>query len=143
MELIDFGKRRTANICDIGHLIDKRLQLFPIQITNLCLLELVPSNGQNWNNEDTDFIKGLIFQNNFDDKVFGNGIFEIQIENEINSNICKTICALNIFSHNLKTGKCEDYAELLISTRIAVRNTDATEQFLKHTMETNSLMKHF
>lgn len=127
VKLVDLGKPRRPNIRDIGYLKETHA-LFPIQPVNLCLLKLVPWNNRCWNDDDTAHVRGLIFRTNPHNDTFGNGIFEITIESELNSNV---IYATNLINRHVDSDKNEDYASLLISKGIATRTTEVSTEFMK------------
>lgn len=117
VKLVDFGVQRIADVSDFGYL-DEQFTKFPIQSTNVCLLNLIPWNAHSWNDDDTMYVTKLLGQNRTGEL---QNRYQISVQFDMEPNL--------IFISNLSTTGF-DYAETIISKGIASKRDSS--DFIQH-----------
>ncbi|XP_031625285.1 uncharacterized protein LOC116341975 [Contarinia nasturtii] len=135
VRLVDFGKFRTVNFSQIGHLLNENHATFPSYTMNLCLLNLMPWNELCWDEEETAYVSHILLGTKETD-IFGRGrIYEAIILLELQPDL---MFSLDLF---IPTGgnitQHGSFVSFLAQKGIASKNTANLKEFFQHASKQN------
>lgn len=131
VKLLDFGKFRDVKLSDIGHMEESHTT-FPIQSTNLCIVNIEPWNRRDWDNVDTEYISQLF--SGISDDAFGKGPFQVFVQCEIQPDL---IFAINFFNLHDEPNQHTNYVDFIISKNIATHGANGLKEFFEHAEDAN------